>query len=228
MQLISKFDKGFCFLLCVIDIYSKYAWVIPLKDKKDIITDNAFQKIWKESNRKPKKIWLAKGSEFYNRSMKSWLEKSGIEIYSTRIKGKSIVCERFIKTLKNRIYKYMTLVSKNAYIDKLNDIVNKYNNIHHSTIKMKPIDIKSNAYIHSSKEINNKDPKSKVGDNVRISKYKNVFAKGYTSNWSEEVFLIKNVKNTVPWTYVVNDVKGEEIVGTFYENELQKTNKKRI
>ena len=198
MQLISKFDKGFCFLLCVIDIYSKYAWVIPLKDKKDIIIDNAFQKIWKESNRKPNKIWLAKGSEFYNRSMKSWLEKSGIEIYSTRNKGKSIVCERFIKTLKNRIYKYMTLVSKNAYIDKLNDIVNKYNNIYHSTIKMKPIDIKSNAYIHSSKEINNKDPKSKVGDNVRISKYKNVFAKGYTPNWSEEVFLIKNVKNTVP------------------------------
>ena len=107
----------------------------------------------------------------------------------------------------------MILVSKNVYIDKLNDIVNKYNNTYHSTVKMKRIDIKSSAYIHSSKE---------------ISKHKNVFAKGYTPNSSGEVFLIKKVKNTVPWTYVVNDVKGEEIIGTFYENELQKTNQKEF
>ena len=114
------------------------------------------------------------------------------------------------------------------YIDKLNDVVHKYNNTYHSTIKMKPVDLKSNIYIDSSKEINNKDPKFKIGDIVRISKYKNNLAKDYTPNWSEEVFVIKKVKNTVPWTYVINDLNGEEIVGIFYEKELQKTNKKEF
>ena len=118
----------------------------------------------------------------------------------------------------------MAAVSKNVYIDKLDDIVNEYNNTYHRTIKMKPVDVKDNAYIDFSKEVNDKDSKFKVGDHVRISKYKNIFAKGYTPNWSEEVFVIKEVKNTVPWTYVINDLNGEEIIGTFYEKELQKTN----
>ena len=110
------------------------------------------------------------------------------------------------------------------YIDKIDDIVNKYTNTYHSTIKMKPVDVKSNTYIDSSKEINNKDPKFKIGDIVRISKYINIFGKGYTPNWSEEGFVMKKIKNTVPGTYVINDLNGEEIVGAFYENELQKTN----
>ena len=93
---------------------------------------------------------------------------------------------------------------------------------------MKPIDVKDNTYINTDKEINNKDPKFKVGDRVRISKYKNIFAKGYMPNWSEEVFVIKQVKNTVPWTYVINDLNGEEITGTFYEKELQKTNQEEF
>ena len=114
--------------------------------------------------------------------MKSRLEKNDVEIYSTHNEGKSVIAERFIRTLNNKIDKYLTSVSKNLYIDKLEDIVNKYNNTYHSTIKMKPVDVKSNTYIGSSKEINNKNPKFKIGDNVRISKYKNVFAKGYTSN----------------------------------------------
>ena len=122
----------------------------------------------------------------------------------------------------------MTSISKNVYIDKLDDIVNKYNNAYHSTIKMKPVDIKSCTYTDSSKEINDKDPKSKIGDIVRISKYKNIFAKGYTPNWSEQVFVIKNVKNTVPWTFVSNGLNGEEIVGTFYKKELQKINQKEF
>ena len=127
----------------------------------------------------------------------------------------------------------MTAISKNVYIDKLDDIVNEYINTYHRTIKMKPVDVTDNTYIdsmklHSSKEINDKDPKFKVGDRVRISKYKNIFAKGYTPNWSEEVFVIKKVKNTVPWTYVINDLNGDEIIGTFYEKELQKTNQKEF
>ena len=186
MQLLSKYNKGIRFLLCVIDIFSKYAWVVPLKDKKGIRIVKAFQIILKQSNRKRNKIWVDKGSEFYNAY-------------------------------------FMTSISKNVYIDKLDDIVNEYNNTYHTIIKMKPIDVKDNIYINTDKEINDKDPKFKVGDRVRISKYKNIFAKGYMPNGSEEVFVIKKVKNTVPWTYVINDLNGEEIIGTFYEKELQKT-----
>ena len=144
-------------------------------------------------------------------------------MYPTHNERKSITAERFIRTLKNKIYKHMTAVSKNVYIDKLDDIVNEYNNTYHRTIKMKPIEVKDNTYIDSIKEVNDKDPKFKVGDHVRISKYKNIFAKGYTPNWSEELFVIREVKNTVPWTYAINDLNGEEIIGTFYEKELQDT-----
>ena len=145
-------------------------------------------------------------------------------MYSTNKEGKSVVAERFIRTLKSKIYKYMTSISKNVYIDKLDDMVNEYNNTYHTTYKMKPIGVEDNAYINTDKEINDKDPKFKVGDHVRVSKYKNIFARGYSPNWSEEVFVIKKVKNTVPWTYVINDLNGEEITGTFYEKELQRIN----
>ena len=122
----------------------------------------------------------------------------------------------------------MTSISKNVCIDKLDGIVNKYNNTYHKTIKMKPIDIKQSTYFESSKETNYQEPKFKTGDIVRILKYKNIFAKGYVPNWSEEVFMIKKVKNTVPLTYVISDLKGEEIVGKFLEKELQKTNEKEF
>ena len=138
-------------------------------------------------------------------------------MHSTHNEGKSAIAERFIRTLKNKIYKYMTSISKNLYIDKIDDIVNKYNNTYHSTIKMKLVDAKLRIYIESSKEINYQDPKFKNGDIVRISKYKNIFGKGHVANWSEKVFVIKKVKNTVPWTYVISDLKGKEIFGTFYK-----------
>ena len=118
----------------------------------------------------------------------------------------------------------MTSISKNVYIDKLGDIANQYNNAYHTTIEMKPIDVKDNTYINIDKEVNDKDPILKVGDHVRVSKHKNIFAKGYSPNWSEEVFVIKEIKNTIPWTYVINDPNGEEITGSFYERELQKKN----
>ena len=128
MQLISKFDKGIFFLLCVIHIFSKCAWVIPLKDKKCIIITNAFQKILDESNHKPRKIWVDKCSKFYNRSIKWFLPNNNVKTYSTHNEGKSVCDEIFIRTLKNKIYKYMASLSKNVYFDKLDDIVNKYNN----------------------------------------------------------------------------------------------------
>ena len=187
MQLIRKFNKGFRFLLWFIDIFSKYAWVVPLKDKKGVSIVNAFQSILKHSNRKTNKIWLDKGSEFYNNSFKKWLQDNVIVMYSAHNEGKSVVAERFIRTLKNNIYRYMTSIPKNVYIDKLDDIENEYNDTYLGTIKMKPIDVKDNTYINIGKEVNNKDPKFKVGDHVRISKYKYIFAKGYTPNWSEKI-----------------------------------------
>ena len=223
MQLISKFNKGPRFLLCFIDIFSKYAWVAPLKDKKGITIVNAFQEVLDNSMRKPNKISVDKGCESYNSSFKKWLKDNDIEIYSTQNEEKSVVVERFIRTLKNKIYKHITAVSENVY--RMDDIINEYNNTYHRTIKMKPIEVKDNTYIDSSKEVNDKDPKFKVGDYVRISKYKNIFAKGYMPNWSEEVFIISKIKNTVPWTYVINDLNGEEIIGTFYEKELKQINK---
>ena len=110
----------------------------------------------------------------------------------------------------------------------LDDIVDKYNNRVHRTIKMKTIDVTSDSYVEYNEDFNKKDPKFKVGDHVRISKYKNIFAKGYTPNWSEEVFVISKIKNTVPWTYVINDLNGEEIIGIFYEKKLQKTNQEKF
>ena len=154
--------------------------------------------------------------------MKSWLQDNDIEMYSMHNEGKSVVAERFIRTLKNKIYKYMTSISSNLYVDKLDDLVNEYNNTYHRTIKINPVDVKDNTYINFGKESNDKDPKFKIGDYVRISKYKNIFATGYTSNWSEETFVIKKVKNTVPWTYVINDLNGEETIKTFPKKELQK------
>ena len=160
--------KDFRFLLCLIDVYNKYAWIDPLKDKKGITSISAFQKNLKESNRKLNKTWVDKCKKLYNRSMKWWLEKNDIEMYSTHNERKSVVAERFIRTLKNKIFKYMISVSKN--VDELDDIVNKYNT-YYSTIKMEPVDVKPSTYVDSSKEISYQDPKFEIGDIVIISKY---------------------------------------------------------
>ena len=126
------------------------------------------------------------------------------------------------------ILKHKTAVSKNVYFDVLEVIVNKYNSTVHRTTKMEPINVTSNSYPEYNEDSNEKDSKFKVGDHVRISKYKNVFAKRYTQNWSEEVFVVSKIKNTVPWTYVISDLNGEPITGTFDEKELEKTNQKKF
>ena len=148
-------------------------------------------------------------------------------MYSRYNEGKSVVAERFIRTFKNKMYKHMTAISKNVYFDVLGNIVDKYNNTYHRTNKMKPIDIKSDSFSEYNEESNEKDHKFKVGDHVRISKFKNVFAKGYIPNWSEKIFIIKK-KNTVPRTHVISDLNGKEIMGSFYEKVLQKTNQKEF
>ena len=131
-------------------------------------------------------------------------------------------------TLKIKIFKYMTLISKNVYIDNLDDIVNKYDNTYHSTMKMKSANVKSNTYIDSSKEINDKNPKFKIGDNVRISRYKNVFAKGYTPNWSEKFFATKKVKNTVSWTNIIMILMEKKMLELFRRTNCKKQTKKNL
>ena len=199
MQSLSRKNKGIKYLLCAIDIFNKYAFVIPLKDKKGISIVNAFNKIIKQSNRNPNKIWVDQGGEFYN-VFKKWLSDNDIIMYSTYNEGKSVVAERFFRTLKNKLYKHMTAAGKNVYYDALDDIVNEYNNTKHSTIKMKPGDVKDNNKRVYIDEHNKKDNRFKVGDRVRISKFKNIFAKGYTPNWSTEIFIVDKVNDTVPYT----------------------------
>ena len=222
MQSLSRKNKGIKYLLCVIDLYSKYAFVIPLKDKKGISIVNAFNKIIKQSNKKPNKIWVDQGGEFYNNVFEKWLSDNDIIMYSTYNEGKSVVAERFIRTLKNKLHKHMTATGKNVYYNVLDDVVNKYNNTKHSTIKMKPIDVKNNKRVYID-EHNEKDSKFKVGDRVRISRHKNIFAKGYAPYCSSEIFIVNKINDTVPYTYNLKDLNDEEIIGSFYDKELQKT-----
>ena len=144
-QSLSKKNKGIKYFLCAIDLFSKYAFVVPLKDKKGISIVNAFNKRIKQSNRKPNKIWVDQGSEFYNRNFKKWLSDNDIIMCSTFNEGKSVVAERFIRTLKNKLYKHMTATGKNVYYDVLDDVVNEYHNTKHNTIKMKPKDVKNDT-----------------------------------------------------------------------------------
>ena len=142
--------------MCAIDLFSKYAWVIPIKDKKGTSIVNAFKKIISEGQRKPNKIWVDQGSEFYNQSFKDFLKINNIEMYSTFNEGKSVADERFIRTLKNKIFKHMTAIAKNVYFNVLGDFVNKYNNTVYRTIKMKPIEVTDDSYGEYNEESNKK------------------------------------------------------------------------
>ena len=153
-------------------------------------------------------------------------------MYSTYIEGKSVVAETFMRILKNKLYKHMTATVKNVYYDVLDDAFNKYNSTKHSTIKMKPIYVgdttKSSSLERNNKRVyidehNEKASRFKVGDRVRISKFKNIFAKGYTPNWSKEIFIVDKINDIVPYTYNLKDLNDEQIIGSFYDRELQKT-----
>ena len=222
-QSLSKKNKGVKYLLCAIDLFSKFAFAVPLKDKKGTSITNAFNKIIKQSNRKPNKIWVDQGGEFYNNVFKKWLLSNDIIMYSTFNEGKLVVAERFIRTLKNKLYKHMTATGKNVYYDVLDNVVNEYNNTKHNTIKMKPKDVKDGNKRVYIDEHNEKSARSNVGDRVRISKFKNIFAKGYTPNWSREIFIIDKINDTVPYTYNLKDLNDEEIICSFYDRESQKS-----
>ena len=224
MQSLSKCDKAMKYLLCAIDLYSKYAWVVPLKDTRGSSTVNPFQEIISKGD-KPNKIWVDQGGEYYNKLFTRILGINNIEMHSTFNVGESVVAGRFIRDLESKIFNYMTAISKSVYFHVLDD-VEKHNSS--QNYENKTNYVTSDYYAECNENFNEKDPKFKVGDHVIISKYKNNFAKEYTENWSEEIFVVSKIKNSVPWTYVISDLDGEEIDETFYEKELQKTNQREF
>lgn len=226
MQAFAEFNDNVKYLLCVIDIFSKYGWIKPLKQKTGVAVANAFENIFSEG-RKPEKLWVDKGTEFYNKHVKGL----GVELYSTENEEKSCVIERWNRTMKEKMFKYFSANSTRRYINVLSDMVDNYNSTKHSSTRMTPIEAskKTNeniVWFRLNGKVNTEliKPKLSIGDRVRITKIKKTFEKGYTPRWTEEVFTISQVQYTYPPTYKITDESGEEIQGTFYEQELQKTN----
>ena len=227
MQKFAKLNKGYRYLLTCIDIFSKYSWVIPLKDKKGITIKNALEKIF--NKRKPKFLWTDNGKEFYNKQVQDLLNENNIKLYSTNNSEiKSAVIERFNRTFKNMMYKKFTENNNTIFYNILDELVNNYNNKYHSTIKMSPIEASKKINEKKIKNIYNfektkKLGKFKIGDRVRLSLEKNIFEKGYETNWTQEIFVIYDIKySNVPY-YYLKDLNNEKLQGTFYEQELQKT-----
>ena len=227
MQQFSKWNKGYRYLLMVIDVFSKYGWIVPLKDKKGESVTKAFSEIFKEG-RKPQYLWVDKGKEFYNKHLKDLLEKYKIQIYSTENEEKSSVVERWNRTIKTKMWKQFTVQGNTQYLDMLPKILKQYNNTKHSSIKMTPVEAskkknEGTVYfnLYGDMKMLIQKPKFIIGDKVRISKYKRkTFDKGYTPNWTEEVFTVDKIQYTNPITYKLKDLNHEEIQGSFYEQEL--------
>ena len=227
-------------VLVVMDCYTRYLWVEPIPNKNAVTVKNAFEKIVKKAKVTPNKLWTDSGTEFYNRILKSYLKEHNIDLYSTYNEGKAVLAERVIRTIKEKMYRMRTDMEKKIRTWKplLEQAVEKYNNTIHSSIKETPMtaynnpdsirDIASdNNFRHENEKIANpkkhKQKKFKVGDRVRIFKYKNKFEKGHTAKWTNEIFIVSKVLNTTPITYQIEDEEGEPILGKFYTEELQLT-----
>ena len=227
---LSKYNNNYKFILTVIDIFTKYAWAIPLKNKSGLSITNGFKLVSGENPqggsqpRKPEKLWVDRGSEFYNKTFKSLLKEYGTKIYSTYSDLKAVFIERFNRTLLHIINKPMFIKGDGNWVNILNDAVLTYNNNIHSTINMTPVDASKNPdkvkYTFNFKNIK---PKFKVGDYVRNADKRNIFSKGYTSNWNRELFKVNEVLKTQPPTYKIEDINGEIIEGKYYEQELLKS-----
>jgi len=224
MQEWSKQNKGYRYMLNVVDVYSKYAWSIPLKDKTGKTVLEAFKQIVKSSGRKPGHLWVDQGKEFYNKDMDEWIKKNDIIRYSTYGEHKSAVVERFNRTLKTIMWKRFTAENTRNWIDMLDKLIFKYNNTVHSTIKMTPTKASERGkLLYNPLPYSQQKPRFSVGDQVRISRMKGIFEKGYLPNWSEALYTIHKVKETSPITYILKDMNGEIVEGGFYTEELQKS-----
>lgn len=231
MQKISKFNKGYKYILAVIDCFSKFAWCIPIKRKKPDDVVSAFNVIFAKTDRKPVKIQSDKGREFVNRKVKEYFNELNIEFFTTRDPTtKAAICERFIKTIKGIIYKYFTYSKSKKYTDVLDGLTCLYNNRFHSSIGMEPNSVNDGNILkvweYMSKKQNKRLVKRKpclcIGDKVRVANSKAIFDKGYIPQWSDELFTIEKVLLRKPVVYNIRDVSGVTINGNFYESELQK------
>ena len=230
MSSLREWNEGVRYLLMVIDVFSKFGWIRTLKNKRGDTVAEAFKSIFKEG-RKPKKLWVDKGKEFWNKEVKAVMDENGVERYSTENEEKSAVVERWNRTIKERMWKMFSARNDTTYIDKLKEILASYNNKKHSSIGMTPVQaskkenerkVYANLY-EDELWRKRKLPKFKVGDKVRITVKKKSFEKGFTPKWTEEVFIVKKVIYTKPVTYKLKDLMDDEVDGTFYEPELQKT-----
>ena len=228
----SKQNNNYKYILTVIDFFSKFSWCYPLKNKNSNEIINSFKDIFKKSKRKPNFIQSDEGSEFTNKIVQKFFKDNNIKWYHTFNRDiKCSICERYNRTILNKIYKNFTLNNNTIWIKDLNKLVKEYNNSYHRTIKMKPIDaskksIEDIVRKNYNFEITNKKPKFSIGDKVRISLLKNTFEKGYTSNWSEQIYVIDDIKTSNVHYYYLKDLNGNEIDGTFYQEELSKSNMK--
>jgi hypothetical protein len=226
-----KENNNYTFGLCVIDVFSKFACVIPTINKKGPTILEAFKKAMKIFDSRCTKLWVDQGSEFYNKQFEKFAKDNNFTLYSTYSINKAVVIERFNRTLKNKIWKHFTEEQTRNWVDVLDEIVNKYNNTKHSTIGMKPIQARkpvNEGKIMLFEKLREEIPKEskhkfKVGDMVRISRVKGTFEKGFLPNWSTEVFKIVKSLNTRPKTYKIEDYNGETLEGSFYAQELLKT-----
>ncbi len=231
---IKKLNDNYTFLFTCIDVFSKYAWVIPIRNKTGEEILRAIKIVFKE--RKPSKIQTDKGKEFLNKTVKDYLKKENVELFQTHNEAKASVVERFNRSIKEITWKYFTAHNTNRYVDVLPDIVKFYNTRKHRSIGMAPIEVNKNNEITVSQRLygdvqegpENQKTKFKEGDYVRISNKKQTFHKGYLGNWGEEIFVVTKVRYTDPPVYLLNDSNDEPIEGSFYKEELQKTKKPEI
>ena len=222
LQKYSKENDGYRYICVIIDCFSRYVWVKPLKNKTGKATVKALALLL--MNERPKLIQADQGTEFFNRDVKRMLEAFGPKLYHTYTDKKAAIVERVQRTLRGRLGRLFTKRGNFKWIDKIDDIVTAYNNTHHSSIKMKPADVDeehiANIFFNSLPNLK-KTIKFSNGDRVRILIKKNQFAKEFEKSWSEEIFKIKRIQNTNPITYLIEDLDGEDIIGGFYTEELQ-------
>ena len=227
LQKISKFNDNNRYLVTCIDVFSKFAWVVPIKNKKSDTVLEAFKFIVNSSGKKPNFLQSDQGTEFLNSKFKEYLSEIDVGFYYVNSELKASVIERFNRTIKEKIYKYFTLKNTERYIDILDTLIQTYNNSYHRSIKTLPskVNKENEKTIHQilyKKDSRDKVFNFEVGQTVRITKYKHIFEKGYTPKWTDEIFKVKYQIPRDPVVYKIEDLNNEEIEGVFYEPELQK------